>query len=80
MADGIYSMWLDTDDIAQTAKTGTVYFHVYVRTEARLLPRPISICEIDREGGKLRLVYRVTGKNTGTEEFSRTAGRRYDLR
>ena len=33
-----------------------------------LLPRPISICEIDRKDGALRLVYRVAGK--GTEEFS----------
>lgn len=34
-----------------------------------MLPRPISICEIDREAGKLRIVYRVVGQ--GTDEFSR---------
>ena len=33
-----------------------------------MLPRPISICEIDKEKRALRLVYRVAGK--GTEEFS----------
>ena len=33
-----------------------------------MLPRPISICEADKENGKLRLVYRVVGE--GTDEFS----------
>lgn len=33
-----------------------------------MLPRPISICEIDKKDGALRIVYRVAGK--GTEEFS----------
>lgn len=36
-----------------------------------MLPRPISICEIDKEAGKLRIVYRVVGQ--GTEEFSHLA-------
>ena len=49
------------------------------RMEAKLLPRPISICEIDKEDSRLRLVYRVTGENTGTEEFSRVAYRRCNL-
>jgi dihydroorotate dehydrogenase electron transfer subunit len=39
---------------------------VYSEDGAKLLPRPISICEI--QGKTLRLVYRVVGK--GTEEFS----------
>ena len=34
-----------------------------------MLPRPISICEIDREQGRIRMVYRVVGE--GTAEFSR---------
>ena len=33
-----------------------------------MLPRPISICEIDRADHALRIVYRIAGK--GTEEFS----------
>ena len=33
-----------------------------------LLPRPISICEVDRAANRLRLVYRIAGK--GTAEFS----------
>lgn len=67
IADGIYSLWLQTKQIAKDARPGQ-FVSVYSQDESRMLPRPISICEIDREGGRLRLVYRVVGK--GTEEFS----------
>lgn len=66
IADHIYSMWLRTDDIAAHARAGQ-FISVYCKDGSRLLPRPISICEIDKEDGSLRLVYRVAGK--GTEEF-----------
>ena len=67
IADDIYSMWLHTEQIAAHAKAGQ-FVSVYCKEGSRLLPRPISICEIDRKDGALRLVYRVAGK--GTEEFS----------
>ena len=66
----IYSMWLQTDKIAQSARPGQ-FLSLYTRDGSKLLPRPISICEIDKENSRIRLVYRVTGKNTGTEAFSR---------
>lgn len=66
----IYSMWLQTDKIAKNAVPGQ-FVSLYTRDGSKLLPRPISLCEIDREKGQLRLVYRVTGKNTGTEMFSK---------
>ena len=66
----IYSMWLQTDKIAANAKPGQ-FVSLYTRNGSKLLPRPISLCEIDKENGRIRLVYRVTGKGTGTEEFSR---------
>lgn len=66
----IYSMWLQTEKIAENAKPGQ-FLSLYTRNGSKLLPRPISICEIDKENGRIRLVYRVTGKNTGTGEFSR---------
>ena len=66
----IYSMWLKTRTIAEQAKPGQ-FVSVYTRDGSKLLPRPISLCEIDKERNALRLVYRVTGKNTGTESFSR---------
>ena len=66
----IYSMWLDAGEIGKNAVPGQ-FVSLYSRNGSKLLPRPISLCEIDKAEGKLRLVYRVTGKGTGTEEFSR---------
>lgn len=63
----VYSMWIRTDKIADMAKPGQ-FVAVYCADGSRLLPRPISICEIDRKQHAIRLVYRVVGK--GTEEFS----------
>lgn len=72
IAADVYSLWLQTEQIAKDAKPGQ-FISVYSKDESRMLPRPISICEIDREAGKLRIVYRVVGQ--GTEEFSHlTAG------
>ena len=69
IAEDIYSMWIKTD-AAGEARPGQ-FISMYTNDGAKLLPRPISICEIDKSEGSLRVVYRVTGKNTGTEEFSR---------
>lgn len=72
IAEGIYSMWLRTEWIAKEAAPGQ-FISVYCREGSRLLPRPISICEVDREKNAVRIVYRVVGE--GTREFSRmTAG------
>ncbi|MDO4678173.1 MAG: dihydroorotate dehydrogenase electron transfer subunit [Eubacteriales bacterium] len=65
----IYSLWLQTDKIAANARPGQ-FVSLYSRDGSKLLPRPISLCEIDKENGRIRVVYRVTGKDTGTEEFS----------
>ncbi len=67
IAPDIYSMWLHTDQIAQEAQAGQ-FIGVYCRDGSRILPRPISICEIDKEDQAVRIVYRVAGK--GTDEFS----------
>ncbi len=64
---GVFSMWLEAGPIAKAAKPGQ-FLSLYCREGSRLLPRPISICEINREKEALRIVYRVAGK--GTEEFS----------
>ena len=77
IADGICSMWLDVKEIAVQAKPGQ-FISVYSNDKSRVLPRPISICEIDREKGTLRIVYRVVGK--GTEEFSKAeAGDSFEI-
>lgn len=69
LADGIYSMWIRTE-AAGTARPGQ-FISMYTTDASKLLPRPISICEIDKEEGCLRVVYRVTGEHTGTEQFSK---------
>lgn len=72
IADGIYDMWIETT-LAREAKAGQ-FISVYPSDGSMLLPRPISICETDEDGGRVRIVYRVSGK--GTEEFSHyTSGR-----
>lgn len=67
---GIYGLTIQTKEIAAAAKAGQ-FVSVYSNDASKLLPRPISLCGIDRKAGTLRLVYRVTGEHTGTEEFSR---------
>lgn len=67
IAPDIYSMWLQTDKIAEQAVPGQ-FISVYSNDGSRLLPRPISLCEIDKDKKALRIVYRVAGK--GTAEFA----------
>ncbi|MBQ6322377.1 MAG: dihydroorotate dehydrogenase electron transfer subunit, partial [Lachnospiraceae bacterium] len=67
ISEGIFSLWLLSKQIALQSKSGQ-FVCAYSKDHSRLLPRPISICEADRDGGKLRLVYRVAGE--GTKEFS----------
>lgn len=67
IATDIYSMVIQADAIAKQAVPGQ-FIDVYSADGSRLLPRPISLCEIDREQGTLRIVYRIAGK--GTKEFS----------
>jgi len=69
LAEGIFSMWIQTE-AAKSAAPGQ-FISMYTNDSSKLLPRPISICEIDRKNSRLRVVYRVTGENTGTEQFSR---------
>jgi dihydroorotate dehydrogenase electron transfer subunit len=59
-------MWINTT-LASQAKAGQ-FISVYPEDKSTLLPRPISICEADKENARLRIVYRVAGK--GTAEFS----------
>ncbi|MEG1458285.1 MAG: dihydroorotate dehydrogenase electron transfer subunit [Acetivibrio sp.] len=63
----IVDMWIQSPMIAEDAKAGQ-FLSLYCKDGSRILPRPISICEVDKEKGWLRLVFRIAGK--GTEEFS----------
>lgn len=75
----IYSMWLQTEKIAGQALPGQ-FISMYTGDGAKLLPRPISLCETDRGNNRLRIVYRVTGQGTGTSMFAAMkAGERMDI-
>lgn len=76
IAAGIYDMWIDTS-LAAMARPGQ-FISVYTQNQSALLPRPISICEVDRENGRLRIVYRVAGKGTG-EFATYKSGHRIDV-
>ncbi len=77
IASDVYSLWLKTEKIASEAAAGQ-FVSVYSRDRSRMLPRPISLCQIDRLRGAIRLVYRVVGE--GTEEFSHlTAGDQLEI-
>lgn len=68
IATDIFSMVIEAKEIACQAVPGQ-FVDLYSADGSKLLPRPISLCEIDREKGTLRLVYRIAGK--GTAEFSK---------
>lgn len=71
IAEQVYDLWLETE-LAREAHAGQ-FVAVYPYNAATLLPRPISVCEVDRDRSRIRLVYRIAGK--GTAEFSaRRAG------
>lgn len=79
IAANIYSMWIRTEGIASEAVPGQ-FISMYTKDGSKLLPRPISLCEIEKEKRLIRVVYRVTGEGTGTEQFSKLkAGERIDI-
>lgn len=63
---GVYSMIIKTE-AAKEAVAGQ-FVSIYCKDRTKLLPRPISICQINKKEGTLRIVYRVVGG--GTEEMS----------
>ena len=65
--DELYSICFDAPKIAKEAKAGQ-FISVYSNDKSRMLPRPFGICEIDKENGRIRIVYRSVGE--GTKEFS----------
>jgi len=60
-------MLIHIGDMAQLANPGQ-FVNLYCQGGSKLLPRPISICGVDRDKKELRLVYAVSG--AGTKEFS----------
>ncbi len=66
LAPGIYSLTILTG--ASDSAVPGQFMSLYSSDDSKILPRPISICQIDKNKHTLRLVYRVAG--AGTKEFS----------
>jgi len=63
IAEGIYDMRISCPDELLSCTPGQ-FVAVYTGDSSMLLPRPISICEIDLFSKELRLVYRALGQGT----------------
>ena len=66
LAENVFELWLETE-LAKNARAGC-FIALFPHNASTLLPRPISICEVNEERTALRIVYRIAGK--GTTEFS----------
>jgi len=76
IAANIYDMWIETE-LAKEAHPGQ-FIGVFPKNKSTILPRPISICEVNQEKTALRIVYRIAGQ--GTKEFSSyTAGDQVEI-
>lgn len=75
IAAGTYSYMIICPEAAAAAKAGQF---VHIRAEGYTLRRPISICEIDRSKGTIRIVFEVRGG--GTDKMSQlSAGDDIDM-
>ncbi|MBD5104956.1 MAG: dihydroorotate dehydrogenase electron transfer subunit [Ruminococcaceae bacterium] len=61
IAKDIYSYVISCPEAAAVSKAGQF---VHIRAEGYTLRRPISICEIDKENGTVRIVFEVRGGGT----------------
>ena len=66
IAANIFDMWIETG-LAKEAHPGQ-FIGVFPKNKSTILPRPISICEVNEDKTALRIVYRIAGQ--GTKEFS----------
>lgn len=75
LAPGVYDFWVKRDSFANSAQPGQ-FAHLLV--PGKTLRRPISICDVDKVRGAMRLVFEVRGE--GTELLSRfQPGDRLDI-
>jgi len=63
IAPDIYCMIVNMPEIAKTTQAGQ-FVMVYLKNGELLLPRPISICNVDENRSTISLVYQVVGKGT----------------
>lgn len=65
IAKGIFDLTISCPEVAALAKPGQF---AQVAADGYFLRRPISICDIDKERGTIRIVFEVRGK--GTDKIS----------
>lgn len=65
LSSDIYEIYFKSESIAKAAKPGQ-FINVYINDDSKLLPRPISICEVKND--EIRLDFRVVG--SGTSEMA----------
>lgn len=66
LAKNIYDYVIAAKEIADLASPGQF---VHIRVKGFSLRRPISLCEIDREQGTIRIVFEIRGE--GTQEIAK---------
>lgn len=67
IAEGIFDMIVHVKDMVKIASPGQ-FVNLYCYDRAKLLPRPISICDVNIQNETLRLIYAAVGE--GTKEFA----------
>lgn len=65
IAENIFSFEIHCPEVAKEAKCGQF---VHILVQGKTLRRPISICEVNREKGTLRVVFEIRG--AGTDQLS----------
>ncbi len=68
LSSGVFDMRIFAPKISEAAAPGQ-FVMVYTGVEKQMLPRPISVCDVNKKSGELRIVYRVVGH--GTEAISK---------
>lgn len=63
ISDEIYEMIVHVPEVVELAKPGQ-FVNVFIDDKQYILPRPISISEINKEEGTLTFVYQMVGKGT----------------
>lgn len=75
LTESCFDMVISCPDIAQAAEAGQF---IQIRCSEKILRRPISFCEINKENNTVRIVYEVRGE--GTEWLSkRYPGEKIDI-
>jgi len=63
IADHVYNLLLRCPNEAAKARVGQ-FVSIFTGSPAMILPRPLSLCEINKEEGTLRIIYRAEGDGT----------------